>query len=319
MAIQFLFQHRSVRRGAALLAAGAIVLGTVPARADDEAWSPAKFSNVSTSLDELLSLALRGDANTSLDELLSLAVPSDTGASRSEDIEDVPAPGVLPEFEPAEPRAAAPYVAVRLEIVNTQEVVSINVPLDGQLGPQAAREIAHLFRCRRTGRQGQIAPGALAMLARVATQWPDRSIQIVSGFRAPPFGAPQSKHFKGNAIDLRIPGVRTSRLRDFIWREHHEVGVGFYAKENFVHMDWRPGERDRAWTGSEEGGAEEYDPRWARKARRVLPSRGTMVASTSGLAGIGKQSLGWRDALSARARSQYQSLNVPNTWSIASM
>jgi uncharacterized protein YcbK (DUF882 family) len=288
MAIQSLFQHWLSRCAAALLLAGTVVLATAPARAEEELLSPPIPGDVNTSLDDLPSLAIPGDRSTSLDELLSLIIPSDANPSRTEKDDAFSTAGRSIEPEPSVERPDVPYVAVRLEIVNTLEVASINLPLDGQLGPNAAREISYLFRCRRTGRQGQIAPQALAMLAHVATQWPDRTIQIVSGFRAPPFGAPHSKHFKGHAIDLRIRGVRTSRLRDFIWREHHEVGVGFYAKENFVHMDWRPGEQDRAWTGSEEGGPEEYNPRWAWKARRALPTRGTMVASASGLLSIGR-------------------------------
>jgi hypothetical protein len=114
-------------------------------------------------------------------------------------------------------------------------------------------------------------PVVLAMLADVASHWPERTIEIISGFRAPPYGAPHSKHFRGEAIDLRLPGVRTTTLRDYLWRENHGVGVGYYKKENFVHIDSRPDANDRAWSGSEEGGPEELNPRWARKARRTLP------------------------------------------------
>lgn len=262
MLIHSLFQNRSARRIAALLVAGANILVTVPARAENE--------------------------------LLSMAMPSDAKTSGMENNESFSAFSdpfeLMPVAEPVSSvaRPEEPYVTVHLESVSTLEVTSINLRLDGQVGPDDAKKIASFFRCRRTGRQRPIAPEALAMLAHVATQWPDRPIQIVSGFRAPPFGAPRSKHFKGQAIDLRIRGVRTTRLRDFIWREHHEVGVGFYEKENFVHMDWRPGERDRAWTGSEEGGPEDNNPRWALKARRTSPSRGTMVASVGELVGIGK-------------------------------
>ena len=32
-------------------------------------------------------------------------------------------------------------------------------------------------------------------------------------------------------------GVRSAQVRDFIWRDHHGVGVGYYTGENFVHID----------------------------------------------------------------------------------
>jgi uncharacterized protein YcbK (DUF882 family) len=250
------FQNRLNRRFAALLVTASIVLAAIPARAENE--------------------------------VLSLAISSDARTGRMGSID-----GFTPRIDPIQtlPKVAqtdVPYVKVRLERLSASKITTINLPLNGQVGPDEAKTIAFLFRCRRTGRQRSIAPGVLALLADVATHWPDRPIQIVSGFRAPPFGAPHSKHFKGQAIDLRIPGVRTAVLRDYIWREHHEVGVGFYQRENFVHMDSRPGEQDSAWTGSDEGGPQEYNPRWAVKARRVSPSRGTMVASVHGLVGIGK-------------------------------
>jgi hypothetical protein len=84
---------------------------------------------------------------------------------------------------------------------------------------------------------------------------------------------PHSKHFLGHAIDLRVEGVKTAKLRDFIWRTHHEVGVGFYLEEDFVHMDWRPGEPDMAWSAIHEGAPADYSPRWAWSARHASPQK----------------------------------------------
>lgn len=38
------------------------------------------------------------------------------------------------------------------------------------------------------------------------------------------------------AIDIRVPGVSTTQLRDAALRLH-EGGVGYYAREQFVHVD----------------------------------------------------------------------------------
>ena len=84
---------------------------------------------------------------------------------------------------------------------------------------------------------------------------------------------PHSKHFQGHAIDLRVRGVRSALVRDFVWRSHHEVGVGHYTTENFVHVDYRPGERDTAWTASGEESVYVYNPGWAYKARHPRPLR----------------------------------------------
>src|SRR6185436_12765466 len=162
-----------------------------------------------------------------------------------------------------------PLVTVKLSNVNTQETATFHIGREGEVTADEGAAIEQFFRCRRSGRHMTMAPGVLAMLADVAKRWPGRTIEVVSGFRAPPFGAPHSKHFRGHAIDLRVKGVRTAALRDFVWRGHHEVGVGHYPSTNFVHMDSRPGEPDTAWTAANEEGTPVYNPRWATRARQV--------------------------------------------------
>jgi uncharacterized protein YcbK (DUF882 family) len=169
-----------------------------------------------------------------------------------------------------------PMVSVKLANVNTQETATFQIGREGEVTADEANAIERFFRCRRSGRHMTMAPGVLALLADVAKRWPGRTIEVISGFRAPPFGAPHSKHFRGHAIDLRIKGVRTAALRDFVWRGHHGVGVGHYPGTNFVHMDWRPGEPDTAWTARDEEGTPVYHPRWARRARQV-PKAGPRV------------------------------------------
>jgi uncharacterized protein YcbK (DUF882 family) len=181
-----------------------------------------------------------------------------------------------------------PLVAVALENVNTRESALFHIGAQGEMYPDEAAGIEHFLRCRRTDRELPMAPGVLAMLADVAHHWPGRTIEVISGYRAAPFGAPHSKHFRGHAIDLRVRGVKTSALRDYVWRGHHEVGVGHYPETNFVHMDWRPGEPDIAWTGTDEDGAPQYNPRWARRARQVRPShrgsaRAAVAVATTGV------------------------------------
>jgi uncharacterized protein YcbK (DUF882 family) len=162
-----------------------------------------------------------------------------------------------------------PTVPVSLHNVNTDETATFHVGKYGEVTAEERRALDTFFRCRRTGRMKPMSAGVLALLADVASRWPGRTIEVISGFRAPPYGAPHSKHFRGQAIDLRVRGVRTAALRDHLWRNHHQVGVGHYPSTNFVHMDWRPGEPDTAWTGADEEGTPEYHPRWARRARQV--------------------------------------------------
>jgi uncharacterized protein YcbK (DUF882 family) len=48
--------------------------------------------------------------------------------------------------------------------------------------------------------------------------------------------ARHSLHIEGMAIDIRVPGVPTSELRDAALRLHRG-GVGYYATSDFVHVD----------------------------------------------------------------------------------
>jgi len=175
-------------------------------------------------------------------------------------------------------------IAVRVENVNTDEQTTFFIGPDGRTRADQAAAIESFFRCRRTGRHKPLADGVLAMLVDIARRWPGKVIEVVSGYRSPPFGALHSRHFVGHAIDLRVRGVRTSKVRDFIWRGHHEVGVGHYAVQNFVHIDSRPGQLDTAWSAPYEHSRPQYDPRWAKRARRTPGSLPGALASLSSTA-----------------------------------
>jgi uncharacterized protein YcbK (DUF882 family) len=51
--------------------------------------------------------------------------------------------------------------------------------------------------------------------------------------------AQKSYHTKGQAIDIRLPGYRTDRLRD-LCITMKSGGVGYYPKSDFVHLDTGP-------------------------------------------------------------------------------
>jgi uncharacterized protein YcbK (DUF882 family) len=48
--------------------------------------------------------------------------------------------------------------------------------------------------------------------------------------------AQHSLHMQAEAIDIRLPGIPTSELRDAALRLHRG-GVGYYRRSNFVHVD----------------------------------------------------------------------------------
>lgn len=159
------------------------------------------------------------------------------------------------------------------------EVMLFNVGPGGYVRSDQVSSLEHIARCRRTSRELPINPKVVDMLADVAEHWPGHVIELVSGVRAPPYGAPHSRHFIGYAIDLRVRGVPITEVRDFIWNTHHNVGVGYYPEGNFVHMDTRTSDQEIAWSGHGDSLPLEYHPRWSQHARPGAPAPSLLETS----------------------------------------
>jgi uncharacterized protein YcbK (DUF882 family) len=164
-------------------------------------------------------------------------------------------------------RTAAP-VEVKLYDENLQVHATVGIRRDGVMDDGTAVEVKHLFRCRQTNRERQIARRTLAMLADLADRYDDRTIEFVSVYRVQQGESPTSPHRDARAIDFRIRGVRLTEIRDYLWRTYTEVGVGWYPAEQFIHMDSRPTLHDTSWTFL--AGVNHYHPYWAEVARRPV-------------------------------------------------
>ena len=157
------------------------------------------------------------------------------------------------------PSAARSAVEVprrlRLRSAHTGERLEVTY-FDGSLLPGALSELDRFLRDFRTGEQHPIDPGVLDLawgLARAVGREGDE-LEIVSGYRSqrtnqmlrshPDSGvAGHSLHLVGRALDLRLPGTPTSRLRDLAVAMRRG-GVGFYPASDFVHLDTG---RPRRW------------------------------------------------------------------------
>ena len=157
---------------------------------------------------------------------------------------------------------------MNLENVNTGERASFHIAPRGYVRASEAAALEQFFRCRRTGKHRPIRPDTLALLADIAGKWPGRVIEVISGYRAPPFGAPHSRHFLGHAIDLRVRGVRTAKVRDYrLGASTRAWASATTPSGNFLHVDSR--DEDTAWSAREETADANYKPRWAKRARRA--------------------------------------------------
>jgi uncharacterized protein YcbK (DUF882 family) len=75
---------------------------------------------------------------------------------------------------------------------------------------------------------------------------PEAEIQVICGYRTSVSNellrsrssavAGNSLHMKAEAIDIRLPGVRTSSLRDTAL-SLRRGGVGYYSRSDFIHVD----------------------------------------------------------------------------------
>lgn len=134
--------------------------------------------------------------------------------------------------------------------INTGERFSGEYWSNGRYFPDALREINRFMRDWRTGDVHWIDPKLLdlvfALQSRLGIRGP---FQVVCGYRAPRTNriryamrsgvAKNSFHMKGQAIDIRLPGVSLSEL-------HAQAvslragGVGYYPHSDFIHVDVGP-------------------------------------------------------------------------------
>lgn len=120
----------------------------------------------------------------------------------------------------------------------------------------ALSSLTHLLRDHRNGQQAAIDPGVFDILHEVAVA-ADREprFEVISGYRSPATNARlhehssgvarRSLHMEGRAIDVRLAGYNTAKLRD-VALALRRGGVGYYARSDFVHLDTG---RVRTWAG----------------------------------------------------------------------
>ena len=118
---------------------------------------------------------------------------------------------------------------------------------DGAYLPAELARINYLLRDFRTGEVKAIDPAVLDILADVHTlAAAGGAFEVICGYRSPQTNAmlharssgvaERSLHMEGRAIDVRLPGVPTARLRDLALHMGRG-GVGYYAASDFVHLD----------------------------------------------------------------------------------
>ena len=127
---------------------------------------------------------------------------------------------------------------------------------NGNYVTNALIDINHIMRDIRTNAVKPIDIHLLDLILKISIKLKSKEpFHVISGYRSPKTNnllrkrgkgaAKNSYHIKGQAVDIRLPGHRTSVLRRAAY-ELKRGGVGYYPKSSFVHIDIGP---VRYWRG----------------------------------------------------------------------
>jgi uncharacterized protein YcbK (DUF882 family) len=182
-------------------------------------------------------------------------------------------PGILPLDDGTVPEEGAKY-SLKLRHLHSGETIDVVYRIGDTYIPEAIDQLNYFLRDSRTQDEKAYDPSEFDLLHNVLAKLgrPKSEIDIVCGYRTPWSNeflrdqgpdtgvAEHSQHMLAKAIDIRVPGVGTRRLRDAAL-SLDAGGVGYYPRSQFVHVDVGP---VRQWSFSGGSGA-----RRGRHKRRV--------------------------------------------------
>jgi uncharacterized protein YcbK (DUF882 family) len=148
---------------------------------------------------------------------------------------------------PPEPVRAAD--ARQLSFYHTHTRLSLDVVYyeNGEYVDSAMKEINRFLKDFRTGDVADMDPTLLDLLYDLRNELDsEETFEVISAYRSPQTNemlranstgvARNSQHLRGTAIDVRLRGTKTRKLRDAAW-DMQRGGVGYYEKSDFVHVD----------------------------------------------------------------------------------
>lgn len=140
---------------------------------------------------------------------------------------------------------------------DTGQRVNVVYGRDGVYDQRAMKQVADLFKDRRTGEAHPVDPKLLDLLVTVRERLgltPSTTFVVTSGYRSPltnaalarrsPNVAENSYHLRGQAVDFHIDGVSSERIAD-VAGDLALGGYAWYPHTGHVHLDTGP---VRTWT-----------------------------------------------------------------------
>jgi len=117
---------------------------------------------------------------------------------------------------------------------------------DGKINKVTSKVFQGMMFDHRTNKEHKIHSRLIYLVAKVAEHFEFKTLIIYSGYRAydKEQQTKESKHNVGRAIDFSVEGVSNWKLMKYC-RTFTNVGVGYYPRSYFVHLDVR--EQDAFW------------------------------------------------------------------------
>lgn len=143
--------------------------------------------------------------------------------------------------------------SLKLHHLHTGESISVAYKQGGQYLSDGVADLNRFLRDHRTQDTADYDPREFDLLHALLVKLgrPNATIDIVCGYRTPESNnflrtrsadtgvAEHSQHMLSKAIDIRIPGISTRKLRDAAL-SLGMGGVGYYPTSQFVHVDVGP-------------------------------------------------------------------------------
>jgi uncharacterized protein YcbK (DUF882 family) len=140
--------------------------------------------------------------------------------------------------------------SLKLKNLHTGESLDVVYRVGDTYIPEAMAKLDYFLRDHNTQDVTSYDPKEFDVLHSVLARLrrPNGVIDVVCGYRTPETNealreesphsgvAEHSQHMEGKAIDIRVPGVSTVRLRNAAL-SLHAGGVGYYPVSKFVHVD----------------------------------------------------------------------------------
>jgi uncharacterized protein YcbK (DUF882 family) len=167
------------------------------------------------------------------------------------------AAGVLASAPLARALTAVSARRIAFNNLHTGETLDVAYWENGAYVPDALGAVNHVLRDWRDNEVHVIEPKLLDLLTALGAELDTKAaVNVICGYRSPATNAmlhaessqvaSGSLHMVGQAIDIRLPGVSSARIRDAAM-QLAVGGVGYYPVSDFVHVDVG---RVRHWEGA---------------------------------------------------------------------